>query len=160
MYHFRNASCHVLKFQVLAVNIREDILRLYENMYFSVHRPNVITCLNPQDNTSIQPIFSLTQTIFLATFLLIVLTYFPHPLYPRVFSLSPLSGGRCSALRGKKTRYFSVMTPNEGMSSSYIFNHLAEKLWFLLTKKRASMFFKAIHINRTGVSVRGMLLYE
>lgn len=59
-----------------------------------------------------------------------------------------------------KTRYFYVMTPNEGMSSSYRFNHLAEKLWFLLIEKRASMFLKAIHINRTGVRVRGMLLYE
>ena len=75
-------------------------------MYFSVHRPNAITRLNPQDNTSIQPVFSLSQTVFLATFLLIMLTYFSHPLYPRVFSLSPLSGGRCSELRGKKLGIF------------------------------------------------------
>ena len=46
------------------------------------------------------------------------------------------------------------MTPNEGMSSSYRFNCLAEKLlWFLLTEKRAPMFLKVTHMNRTGVRV-------
>lgn len=34
---------------------REDILRLYENIYFSVQRPNVITGLKPQDNSSVRP---------------------------------------------------------------------------------------------------------
>lgn len=129
---------------------REDILRLYENTHFSVHRPNVITGLNPQANNSIQPLLLSFTDHF---------SCHAHPDHTFLFPISSLFAWLIFAFPLPEEKYSEsgrqpsifVMKPKEGMSSFYKFNLFCSKTSLIGTnRKRASMVLKVINTTEPG----------